>query len=267
MITICVPLFDPHEHFLIDFCEFYARNKERHQLRLGLGSLMGRQPMHRVQAAAVKTAQENGSSHILFTEDDHWRFPLDGLDVLLSAGRDAVGFATVGRKFPYSSLALERTDKSLSIVQTERKNMQPLERIDDEQPVVMKADVVSWAMHLVRTELFEKFEKDPFRKWGEVPTDSLFAHECEKIGVYRHVHFGCVLPHGDVLPEERLQLRQLHNYKLAVRKNPAAARVAAHRFKQFTPDLINAVESLEQAAISSAPDDRVYIPEPVEDAD
>ena len=248
MITVCVPLFDPHENFLVDFCEFYAFNKRRHSLRLGLGSLSDRKPLHHVQAAAVKTAQENGSEHILFIEDDHWRFPTDGLDVLLGAERDVVGFATVGRKYPFASMALKRTDRRLSILQTEIRNMQPIERVHEDQPVIMQADVVSWGMCLVKTELFARFEKDPFRKWGEVPTDSLFAHECELLGIPRFVHFGTVLPHGDVLPEERLQLQQLHNYKIALKRNPAIAPLAAQRFREFTPTEEELVGSNDPAA-------------------
>jgi hypothetical protein len=235
MIAVCIPLFDPHPNFLVDFAEFYAFNKKRHDLRIAPGSLSGRKPLHNVQTAAMNFAVDNSASHVLFFEDDHWRFPTGGLDVLLEEDLPAIGFATIQRSYPYTSLALKRIDSRLPIDQTSERNMVPVERAGKDQPIVMQADVVSWAMHLVKTEVFKALELNPFRMWGEVPTDSLFAVECEKAEIPRHVHFGCVLPHGDVEPEHRLQLRKLHNFKRAVRMNPAAAEEASRRFEHFVP--------------------------------
>ena len=209
-IAVCVPLFDPHEDFIPHFIEWYAANKREYDLRLAYEY---KKPLHKIQAAAVDLAQKQGCTHILFVEDDHWGFPVDGLETLLAEDKDVVGFVTVSKSYPFHTLCMRRGDSSYDITYTGHKNMFPFERAP-ESPEVQTTDLLSWAFTLVKIEVFEKLQEDPFRFWGDVPTDSEFCQQCELEGIERHVHFGYLIPHGDVTAENRGLLRQMHSIQL-----------------------------------------------------
>jgi hypothetical protein len=216
MITVCVPFLDPHENFLPHFIEWYAANKRQHDLRL---EFQQRRPLHKVQAAAVELARKNKSSHILFTEDDHWGFPVDGLEVLLEEDKEVIGFWTISRRYPFNALCMRRNDESLPITQTEIPNMHPFERVDSEQEMVQKTDLLSWAFTLVETKVFD-FIDDPFTQWGEVPTDSQFCHNCQERGIDRWIHFGYGMPHADIVPNERYAHHRSHMIMRSMRGLP-----------------------------------------------
>jgi len=194
------------------FVEWYAANKKPYDLRL---SWAWKRPLHHANAQAVKIARETKSTHILFIEDDHWGFPVDGLEPLLEAKKEVVGFMTVARKYPYHSLNMNRIDPSLPITQVAVPNMRPFERVSADQDMVMKCDLISWAFTLVEVGVFDKIV-DPFTEWGRVPTDSVFCQYCEDANIDRWVHFGYILPHGDIHPDDRFGLIKAHQYKMAI---------------------------------------------------
>lgn len=61
-------------------------------------------------------ARKLNASHILFTEDDHWGFPVDGLQPLIDADEDVIGYSTYSRKFPYLPFNLRKKDASISLI-------------------------------------------------------------------------------------------------------------------------------------------------------
>lgn len=213
-----VPFFDPSTQFLPDFIEWYALNKLKHDLNK---SWSQRKALHIALTRAVIKARKTKSSHILFVEDDHWAFPVDGLETLLAEDKDVIGFMTMSRRYPYHALCMNRIDPELPITQKEVENMRPFERVQDDQPMVMECDLLSWAFTLVKTEVFDKIE-DPFSYWGGVPNDSQFCQNCEEKGIKRHVHFGYVVPHDEVTYDNRHLLRQVETVKRAYYKERAA---------------------------------------------
>jgi len=213
-IVVCVPFFDPHPLFLPHFIEFYAANKAKHKLQLAWSS---RRPLHNAQHDAVRLALDHSDfTHVLFVEDDHWGFPVDGIERLLEDDLDVVGFHTFSRKPPFHSLCMRRRDKSLPIDQACVLNMTPFERISVDEPLIQETDLLSWGMTLVRTSVFRQIDGDPFECWGKVPTDSVFCELCERAGIKRHVDFSFHLPHGDVTQERRVPLLRVHEYEKAL---------------------------------------------------
>jgi len=213
-ILVCVPFLRPHIQFLPHFIEWYAANKARHNLRLHFKMYKA---LHEVQSQAVLAAQGIGASHILFIEDDHWKFPVDGLDELLSQDKDVIGFQTVRRSPPFRSLAMKKRDPSLSMIERHR-NLDPHERGDG--PEIQPTDVLTWAFTLVKTSVFERLHKAgkvPFNQWGPVPTDSFFNQYCEDLGIERFVHFGWTIAHGDHDPDDLDILREAYQ-RIEVRK-------------------------------------------------
>jgi len=187
--------------------EFYAANKAKHDLRLHHRIY---RPLYEVQAEAVLAAQGLKASHILFVEDDHWGFPVDGLDELLDLDLDVVGFQTYRKSPPFRSLAMKKQDPSLSALDRHR-NLIPHERGDG--PEVQETDILTWAFTLVKTSVFDRLYaagKFPFNQSGPVPTDSYFNQYCEDLGIKRHVHFGYKIAHGDHDPEDLDILREAY---------------------------------------------------------
>lgn len=209
-IVVCVPFLKPQENHLEHFCEWYAENKARHNLRRWR---VFYRSLHQVQSSAVKMARTWGASHILFTEDDQWGYPIDGLDVLLEADRDVIGFRTYFKKYPYLSMAMRRRnpEEPLDLI----SRTQPLRQVEGVSPgadPIQEVDLLSWAFTLVKMSVFDRIDeagKNPFEQWGKVPTDSYFSQYCEDIGVKRHVHFGFTIGHGDIPPRAIPHYRRL----------------------------------------------------------
>lgn len=226
MIFVCVPWVkvDPAKKFLPHFIEWYAYNKEPHDLRLNFQMY---RPLNEVQEETVEMALKHGASHVLFVEDDHWGFPVDGLEVLLEEDKDVIGFQTFRKKYPFASLAMLKKHPEKSLIG--RKNdllkdgavLTPHERGDG--PEVQKTDLLTWAFTLVKTDVFRKLEEAnlyPFEKFGPVPTDSYFNQYCEDIGIERHLHFGFGIAHGEHDPKDLPELRKIETALKRHKRNP-----------------------------------------------
>jgi hypothetical protein len=219
LIYVCVPWVkvDPAKKFLPNWMEWYAENKHKHDLRQNFEMY---RPLYEVQEETVEMALKHKASHVLFVEDDHWGFPVDGLDVLLQQNCDVIGFQTFRKKFPYASLAMKKNDRSKTLIGRKEDLLDnhlilsPHERGDG--PEVQETDLVTWAFTLVKTSVFEKLHiagKYPFQQQGPVPTDSFFNQYCEDLGLRRYVHFGFGIAHGmhdpaDLPAQRRIEAAQ-----------------------------------------------------------
>ena len=207
-IVVCVPWVKAHKKFLAQFPDWYAYEKPRHDLILNWQSF---RPLYEVQAESVMLAQERQASHVLFVEDDQWGFPAGGIEELIEQDKDAIGFNTYRKRWPYKSLAMNKINKSLTLL-GRHPNLRPHEQEDG--PEVQPTDMITWAFTIVKMPTFERLyeaDKFPFNCQGPNPTDSYFNQYCEDINIPRLVHFGHVIGHGDVLPEDRDILRKAGN--------------------------------------------------------
>ena len=216
-IVICVPWVKPIPQFMSEFPDWYADNKKAYDLKLHWKMW---RPLHEVQAGAVKLAREIGASHIMFTEDDHWHFPIDGLEHLLAADKDVIGYPSYFKMFPFYSLVMRKKDPQKSLLADE-KNLMPISQAAG--PVVQEVDVITWAFTLVKAGVFERLAGDPFAFTGNPPTDSQFCELCDHAGIPRHVHFGAMIRHGDVEPEMIPHMRKMYAEMLAQMKYGAVA--------------------------------------------
>jgi 2-polyprenyl-3-methyl-5-hydroxy-6-metoxy-1,4-benzoquinol methylase len=259
-IVCCIPRLNPDPRHLADWELFYAENKEKHNL---VPYIMYNRALHHVQREAVQKAMQIGASHILFTESDQHRYPLDGLEVLLEVDKDVIGFRTYERRYPYRNMCFRKAKPEVSmIIPSEEMAEQeaylfPFGQGDGD--VIQKCDLITWAFTLVKVDVFRKMDEawgntlvsmhdlrnllmpdagdlsehekmarltytrnklmecvqkpwglEPFRQWGPHPTDSFFCQYCEDLGIDRYVHFGATIAHGDVLPDDILMARRLH---------------------------------------------------------
>ena len=218
MIVVCDPVLTWWEKHVEDLGEFYAENKQKHGL--DLHREVGR-PLHKVQANAVRRAQEAGASHVLFTEQDHWGYPMDGLDRLLAHDKDVVGFVTHYRcdpkdivkmrdfysSYPFAPMCMRKLDPSKSLLEP-RRNLKSFTPDGLE-----KADLLTWAFTLVKMEVFERMmeaHKNPFEQWGQAPTDSYFCQYAEDLGIEKWVDGTTMIEHGDVPNELIPYFREMY---------------------------------------------------------
>ena len=208
-IVVCDPITQLHPKHLPHLMQFYAQNWEKHNLVLHME--MNR-PLHKVQMNAVETALEMGSSHVLFTEHDHWGYPVDGLEVLLEQDKDVIGLPTYMRKYPYLPMCMRKRDASLSFITTKR-NLLSFYPPD----VLSETDLITWAFTLVKTEVFKRMKeagREPF-VWDTVPTDSHFCQHCEEMGIPRYVCAAYFVNHGELPKEHVLFHRRMFDAILA----------------------------------------------------
>jgi hypothetical protein len=225
LIVVCVPWVkvDPAKKFLPQWMEWYAFNKEKHDLRQNFQMY---RPLYEVQEETVEMAKRQGASHVLFVEDDHWGFPIDGLDVLLEADEEVIGFQTFRKKYPYASLAMKKDNPEHNMI-GRREDLEamglalrPHEQGDG--PEVQETDMITWAFTLVKMSVFEKLHiagKFPFQQQGPVPTDSYFNQYCDDIGIKRHVHFGFGIAHGEHDPADLPTLRRIETAHRQAKQN------------------------------------------------
>jgi len=205
-IVVCLPVMGmPHKKHTPHFIEWYAENKAKHDLHLQWE--MDR-PLQKVQSNAVELAKEIGASHVLFTEHDHWGYPIDGLDVLLEADKDVIGFVTYMRKYPYLPMCMKKSDPTISFVTDKRnlKSFYPTQALE-------KTDLITWAFTLVKTDVFVRMEaegRDPW-VWDSVPTDSHFCQHCEEMGIDRWMHAAFCVNHGDLPKEHVVFYRRMYD--------------------------------------------------------
>jgi len=227
-IVVCVPWVKPNPRHMEHFIEWYAINMARHNLKR---VRIFWRALHQAQARARELAKQFGASHILFTEDDQWGYPVDGLETLLEADRDVIGFRTYFKKYPYLSMAFRQKDPSLSLIgrvpnfnqlelpegigmgkQDDLPDFWRVEGASSDDPIE-EVDLLSWAFTLVKMSVFDRMEEagyDPFVQWGPNPTDSFFCEYCKRLDIKRYVHFGATIGHGDIGPDEIPHYRRLH---------------------------------------------------------
>ena len=216
-IVLCVPwmkLTPKHEDHLD---EWYARNAYQGDFHYVRRFRVYYKATHQVQTWAVDYARRIEASHILFTEDDHWGYPVDGLQHLLEADVDVIGFRTYFKEYPFKPMFFRRRHPTDSLI--EMNVIDHVERGDG--PDIQEVDLISWAFTLVRMSVFDRMRaagKTPFRQWGPHPTDSFFCQYCADLEIKVWAHFGYTIAHGDVAPDQVVRRRRLHEVE-AIERN------------------------------------------------
>lgn len=213
-IVLGIPWLKANPLHMEHLTEFYALNKEKYNLRR---KQVYYRALHQAQQVIRNTARKMDASHILFTEDDQWGYPIDGLEVLIEADKDVIGFKSYFKKYPYLSMAFRRKDNKGTMIERGTTHFDQLEGVRPGDDPVQEVDLLSWAFTLVKMEVFDRMaeaDMEPFRQWGPVPTDSFFCHYCELLGIKRYVHFGFTIGHGDIepnkIPLHRMQYESMH---------------------------------------------------------
>ena len=221
-IVVCDPIITLHRKHIPHLMEWYAANKAKHDLVLQME--IGR-PLHKVQQNAVKVAQEIRASHVLFTEHDHWGYPVDGLDVLLEHDREVIGLQSYQRGYPFMPMQMRKVNRAISFL-TKERNLQNFHAVAP----VEETDLITWAFTLVRTSVFDRIDAAGIDiwVWDEVPTDSHFCQACEDLGIPRYVCQEGVVNHGDVDHKQIPYWRRMFESLYAGLRQEAEAAMPAH---------------------------------------
>jgi hypothetical protein len=225
MIQVSVARYDPHLNFWPHFTEWYALNKFQHSLILDVPPK--RMPLHKAQLAALDRAWANRKhiSHILFVEDDHWGFPPNALDLLVDAQKDIIGFHTFASRAPMESIAMRKKAPEVSLIDCKPGDLIPVEYAKG-QPLVQEMDLVGFGFTLIKLDVFDRLEENPFGANSmKKPTDSFLCQYAADVGIQPYVHFGWTMPHGDVVPELRRDYNALWSKEKQIMENrkPLAA--------------------------------------------
>jgi hypothetical protein len=204
-IVAFVPFMKPHKKHMEHFIEWYALNKEKHNLKRYRTFW---QALHRAQQSALQIAKDCNASHILFTEDDHWGYPENGLEVLLEADKDVIGFPSYFKHYPWNLMAMKKSEPDKTLLKRENI-LTPATGAG-----IQRVDLITWAFTLVKMDVFDRMEEvglRPFAQWGDTPTDSYFCQYCADLGIPVYAHMDYVIPHGDLPPGARHKARALHD--------------------------------------------------------
>lgn len=161
MIVVSRPFLTPHTKHMEDFQEWYARNLVKHDLIVATRYYRA---LHQAQAAAVEVALRKGASHILFTECDHYRYPEDGIEVLLEADKDVIGFRTYKRGYPYSNMNMRKANPDVSLILPKGEMKRKGGYLDSfgwkkGDDIIQKTDLITWAFTLVKTDVFKRMSE------------------------------------------------------------------------------------------------------------
>lgn len=143
----------------------------------------------------VQKAQEIGSTHILFLDDDH-TFPSDLFFKLMSHNKDVVGALGFRRLEPFSpcvfSWALNQSNGNLAV----------RERPDLIKTGLQKVDAIGFGAVLIKMSVFERLGPPPWFKFDEVGEDLFFCDKCAQAGISIYCDTDLIAPHISEQPIE-----------------------------------------------------------------
>lgn len=223
-ILIFTPFLDPYPRFCQDFPGWLASQVEE-GLPVEFWSTW-RMPLHLAQGRARDRALENGFSHLLFVEDDHWGFERGSLRKLLMVDWPLVGSYMAQRSRPERSSAGVKVEPGATLlVPTTAINY--VEDLGQEERV-REVDLVTLGFTLVTVELLRSLRFDPFESFGQVPGDSVLCEAAAQVGVRPKVHFDVRLNHGPVTHRNRdLHIRMTRLEDLPTPGQIVESRLAA----------------------------------------
>lgn len=165
-IIVSRPFLTPYPPHMEGFQEWYARNCQKHNLKV---LTQYYRALHHAQQAAVHYAAKVGATHILFTECDHWQYPDNGLDVLLEADKDVIGFQTYKRGYPHQNLCMRKENPDISMILPAKELIAKEAKLEpvgwsQGEDLIQKVDLITWAFTLVKVDVFKRMAE----AWGNL---------------------------------------------------------------------------------------------------
>lgn len=194
LITVALTSVNPDHRFWPAFLNFYVENGKRHKLRF---AHTWRMMLHQAQTKLVESAIVNGSTHILFVEDDMTSFPMDGLDKMLEADRDVICCFTYGRQWPHYAIPLRKKTQNtlLSAFKVMPSCLRGLMPVDRNEEGVVEVDLAHQGFTLIKMGVFKAIGM-PWFKFGDIgATDCWFSDQCAKVGIKLWAHMDVRVEH------------------------------------------------------------------------
>ena len=159
-----------------------------------------RQLWHAANNMIWDVAFQNGFEYILRIDDDIHAIPDDAVGKLLDANKDVIGAAYPSRRWPFFTVAQNRTkDKSLiEICKTDDRCLQYVAPPADQPDAVLECELIGFGMTLIKTAPFSLMERPIYLGNEDVPDDTYFAQLCMDHGIKQYVHYGVKVAHAHV---------------------------------------------------------------------
>lgn len=159
-----------------------------------------RQLWHQSNNMAWDCALTHGFEYILRIDDDIHSIPDDAVAKLLDADKDVIGAAYPSRRWPFFTVAQNRTkDKSIiEICVTDDRCLQYVAPPADQPDAIVQCELIGFGMTLIKTAPFSMLDRPLYMGNEDVPDDSYFSQLCLDNGIKQYVHFGVKVAHAHV---------------------------------------------------------------------
>lgn len=149
-------------------------------------------------------AFNNDFDYILRMDDDVWAIPPDAFTRLVNYDKPVVGIAYPLRHFPYSIAAMNRNNKTASIIDCHiNGDKDPGSMQEVAGTGLQKAELVGMGFTLIRVDDFRQIERPMFKGTEVCPDDSYFAQVCLDNGIQQWVDMDIRAAHREVTPANR----------------------------------------------------------------
>jgi hypothetical protein len=222
-ILIGVPMLDIKYEFFLSFLKLWTElitsGDKRYEVMFQVAY---RKPVHMAEEYLVNVARYNKCTHILFMDDDVYDVTKAMVDKLVEADKDVIGGVMYASKFPHAMCVFRRFDTSKKVIDMPSDNsMYRLYEIPCLCPkcnvglshwdakfcpscgstvsnMVQEADLIPFALTLMKLSVFDKIKKPWFHCTNIYPTDSWFADRLLEVGLREYAHMGVRLNHAGV---------------------------------------------------------------------
>lgn len=235
-ILIGIPMLDIKYEFFESFLKFWTQLghlcKVNPKIEVAY-QIAYRKPVHMAEEYLVQVAKHNKCTHLLLMDDDIYDVTVDDLVKLIAADKDVIGGVMHASKFPHAMCVFRRFIPERKVIDMPSDNsMYRLYEVPCNCPhcgvgqshwdaphcmncgnklnnLVQQADLIPFAMTLIKMSVFDKIKKPWFHCTNKYPTDSWFADRLLEAGLKEYAHMGVRLNHAGITDETKPYYTQM----------------------------------------------------------
>lgn len=267
-ILLGIPMLDIKYEFFESFIKLWTLMCVRQNPTYEIAyTIMYRKPVHMAEESLVKTAKFNKATHLLLMDDDIYDVMPQDIDKLLEANKDVIGGVMHASKFPHAMCVFRRFNLERKVtdmpVDTSMFRLYEVPCICKScgagqshwdgkfciqcglatDNIVQQADLIPFALTLIKMSVFDKIKKPWFHCTNDYPTDSWFADRLLEVGLTEHAHMGVRLNHAGITDETKPYYAQMGMAR--AQKNKAVVQITPEAMDLHQNLLVNKMKETE----------------------